>query len=291
LRSHHFANGLDLSFFQSMMTVMAMNGPEDPMRQGPAPTPPATETQNTAANPASGFRARLEGLSLFDLVQMECLARSRRIVRVASSGRVGYLYFRDGGIVHAGTRNLVGERAALEILAWNDGVFEPCHIAWPERTTISAPWQRLLLSAAKAKDEHAAGKLVHLPSRRNQTEKEAPDSEPQGEAKPSSVAPEASVKAPESLSPSSVQQAVRIDPNGQVLSIVGDDREFGGFAAYATRLADLIGQSLGLDRFIAIDLGLESSRCVIYIEDKGNVVAVKARNEVDLGSVARRAGV
>ena len=38
----------------------------------------------TAAPQSSGFRARLDGLSLFDLVQLECLARSRRIVRVAS---------------------------------------------------------------------------------------------------------------------------------------------------------------------------------------------------------------
>src|SRR5450432_2998641 len=149
-----------------MMLRMAMNGPEDPMRQGPASVPPNPEAQSPANNPASGFRARLEGLSLFDLVQMECLARSRRVVRVASTGRVGYLFFQGGEIFHATTKNLVGEGAALEMLEWTDGTFEPCNIAWPEKGTVKMGWQNLLLGAATSKDEHSAGKLVHLPSRR-----------------------------------------------------------------------------------------------------------------------------
>ncbi|HEX7670141.1 MAG TPA: DUF4388 domain-containing protein, partial [Polyangiaceae bacterium] len=115
---------------------------------------------------SSGFRARLDGLSLFDLVQMECIARARRVVRVASAGRVGYLFFLDGEIFHATTKNLHGERAALEMLEWTDGTFEPCNIVWPEKGSIKMGWQNLLLGAATSKDERSAGKLVHLPSRR-----------------------------------------------------------------------------------------------------------------------------
>ena len=252
-----------------------------------------------AAPQSSGFRARLEGLSLFDLVQLECLARSRRIVRVASAGRVGYLYFSDGEIVHAGTRNLVGERAALEIMGWNDGVFEVCNIAWPERTTISMRWQQILLAAAKARDD-ASGKLVHLPNRRlPSSPPAAPDG---GEALLDEQAPkterapapaEAPVK-PDNVPPSgasSLQQAVRIDAAGQVLSIVGDDGEFGGLVAYASRLAGLIGEAFGLEQFKALDVGLAASRCIMYVEDKGSVVAVRAKNDVDLTSVLRRAGL
>ncbi len=247
----------------------------------------------TVAPQSSGFRARLEGLSLFDLVQLECLARSRRIVRVASAGRVGYLYFSDGEIVHAGTKNLVGERAALEIMGWNDGVFEVCNIAWPERTTISMRWQQILLAAAKAKDD-ASGKLVHLPNRRlpssplHSLGDDAETMPPEAERAPAPAEP--AVK-PDSVPPSSVQQAVRIDVTGQVLSIVGDDGEFGGMVAYASRLAGLIGEAFGLDQFKALDVGLASSRCVMYVEDKGSVVAVRARNDVDLTSVMRRAGL
>jgi hypothetical protein len=253
----------------------------------------------TAAPQSSGFRARLDGLSLFDLVQLECLARSRRIVRVASAGRVGYLYFSDGEIVHAGTRNLVGERAALEIMGWNDGVFEVCNIAWPERTTITMRWQQIVLAAAKARDD-ASGNLVHLPNRRLPSAPppaptRAGEGEPEpraAETEPSPALAEPKVK-PDSVPPppSSVQQAVRIDGTGQVISIVGDDGEFSGMVAYASRLAGLIGEAFGLDRFKALDVGLAASRCVMYVEDKGSVVAVRAKNEVDLSSVLRRAGL
>src|ERR1700742_2034159 len=119
------------------MTCMAAPvGSEDaPGKDVAAPAESGT-APIAGAPQSSGFRARLEGLSLFDLVQLECLSRSRRIVRVASAGRVGYLYFSEGEIVHAGTRNLVGERAALEIMGWNDGALVGGNGAWPERTTI-----------------------------------------------------------------------------------------------------------------------------------------------------------
>jgi hypothetical protein len=262
--------------------------------------PPARADVAAPASTAphsSGFRARLDGLSLFDLVQLECLARSRRIVRVASAGRVGFLYFSDGEIVHASTRNLVGERAALEIMGWNDGVFEVCNIAWPERTTIQMRWQQILLAAAKARDE-ASGKLVRLPNRRPSS---APPLPPRASELDTAKPPEtdrspASVEhkmKPDSVPPppSSVQQAVRIDGTGRVLSIVGDDAEFGGVVVYASRLAGLIGEAFGLTQFKALDLGLAESRCVMYVEDRGSVVAVRAKNDVDLSSVLRRAGL
>jgi len=270
---------------------MGLSGSGDSTPKAPAPAPVPVSVP--APVPTSGFRARLEGLSLFDLVQMECLARSRRIVRVVSSGRVGYLYFRDGDIVHAGTKTLTGERAVLEILAWSDGVFEPCHIAWPERTTVTSPWQRLLLLAAKAKDEQGGAKLVRLPSRRSGADasEAEPDTTDAGPASATPVPEVPEVKVRPESAPPSVQQAVRIDPSGQVLSIVGGEGDFGGFTAYAARLAALIGESLGLERFVAMDLGFERSRCVLYVEGTGNLVAVKAKSEVDLGSVARRAGL
>jgi hypothetical protein len=261
--------------------------PGDAPNNGQTVQPESGTAPVSGVPPSNGFRARLDGLNLFDLVQLECLSRSKRIVRVASAGRVGYLYFCDGEIVHAGTRNLTGERAALEIMGWNDGVFEVCNITWPERTTISARWQQILLAAAKARDE-APGKLVRLPSRIASSPGELEVDAAPASAKP--VQAEAPLKA-DSVAPSSLQQAARVDASGQVLSIVGDDAEFGGIVAYASRLAGLIGDALGLEQFKALDVGLESSRCVLYVEDKGSVVGVRAKSDVDLGSVVRRAGL
>src|SRR4051794_27480762 len=57
-------------------------------RRIPVPTKPLVER-------GRGFSARLQDASLWDLVQFECLRRSSRVVRVASRGQVGFVFFRD----------------------------------------------------------------------------------------------------------------------------------------------------------------------------------------------------
>src|SRR5262249_8465319 len=85
-----------------------------------------------------GFRASLKGATLPDLVQMECLALSDAAFRITSQNKIGYLFFQRGQIVHALTGDLIGEPAALEILKWQRGVFEPCNVAWPDAPTIQS---------------------------------------------------------------------------------------------------------------------------------------------------------
>src|SRR5580704_13715796 len=110
----------------------------------------------------SGFQARIKGANLADLVQMECLAGSRRVVRVTSGDQVGYLFFRGGQVVHALARSLIGEAAALEMLGWDEGTFDPAERDWPSKDSITCNWQGLLLRAAQARDESLAGSVVVL---------------------------------------------------------------------------------------------------------------------------------
>src|SRR4051794_25339991 len=113
----------------------------------------------------TGFAARLQDASLWDLIQFECMRRSRRIVRVTSRGLLGYVFFRDGDVVHATTGRQTGEAALGEMLSWQDGVFETWTGSWPDRETINTPWQRVLLEVAQAKDEARAPKVLSFPSR------------------------------------------------------------------------------------------------------------------------------
>src|SRR5258708_37123800 len=80
---------------------------------------------------AIGFHARLEGAGLWDLVQMECLARSHLVVEVTGEGGVGYLYFDAGQVVHAAKSRNRGVPAALEILAWTHGTSQASNRSWP----------------------------------------------------------------------------------------------------------------------------------------------------------------
>jgi hypothetical protein len=100
-----------------------------------------------------GFSASLSGACLPDLVQMACLSRTDGAFRVISDGRIGYLFFRQGQVVHAVIDDLTGLRAALELLKWNTGTFEPSNMSWPNQPTIEMGWQHLLLQAARESDE------------------------------------------------------------------------------------------------------------------------------------------
>ena len=100
-----------------------------------------------------GFSARLKGAGLWDLVQMECLARAHRTVQVTGEGGVGYLYFDRGHIMHASTAQGDGEAAAIEILGWTNGTFQTSDRPWPEQRTIDTSHEGLILQAAKLRDE------------------------------------------------------------------------------------------------------------------------------------------
>jgi hypothetical protein len=84
---------------------------------------------------------------------MECMARSRLVVLVTGEGGIGYLYFDRGQVVHAITTDNVGEPAALEILGWTNGSFQPSDRPWPETRTIFTSHEALILQVAKQRDE------------------------------------------------------------------------------------------------------------------------------------------
>jgi hypothetical protein len=251
----------------------------------------------------SGFRANLQGASLADLVQMECLSGRERVIRVSSGTDVGYLFFRGGQIVHAVSRRGIGETAALEILRWNDGTFEACSAGWPDRDSITSNWQNLLILSAQHRDEsrrreEASGhNLVPFPGARANAPR--PSSAPP--PPPASVPPhsrstssrsEASVSA-EAPAPmlAQVRAAVRIDQSGNVVSSKGDAGELSQIASYAARLAELVGDGLGMQGLISVEVTQQRSRTLIYKEKSGNTFALSAAPDADLTQVRERLGL
>jgi predicted regulator of Ras-like GTPase activity (Roadblock/LC7/MglB family) len=237
----------------------------------------------------SGFRAHLHGESLADLVQMECLSGRERVIRISSAGEVGYLFFRGGQIVHAVCGRSIGETAALEVLRWNDGTFEPCSAGWPDRDSISSNWQNLLLLAAQHRDESGRHNLVAFPGSRAAAQRTPP---------PPSLAP-ASVSRPAPAvtgAPSTpllaqVRAAVRIDAAGNVIGSKGDTEELTQIAAYAARLAELIGDGLGMQGLVSVEVTQQRSRTLIYKEKTGNTFALCASPDADLSQVRERLGL
>lgn len=247
-----------------------------------------------------GFSASLSDATLYDLIQMQCLSGSRSVVRVTSEEDVGYLYFRGGAIVHAMSPSNVGEAAALEILGWTSGKFEPCNAGWPDSESIHASAQHLLLRAAQVADESSRHNLVRFrrsrseparPAARVETPAEPPTS-PRVEAQPPEsrrIATSASQPPPSSArSPT----AVRLDPNGTVLSSRGSGApDLAACAALATRLGNLIGDALGLEQLRALEAVSPSQVTIVVVENNGNLVAVRAPADADLSTVRERYGI
>jgi Domain of unknown function (DUF4388) len=245
----------------------------------------------------SGFSANIRGANLADLVQMECLSGHERVIRISSGTDVGYLFFRGGQIVHAVSRRGIGETAALEILRWDDGTFEVCSAGWPDRDSIGSNWQNLLLLAAQHKDESSRRNLVAFPGARSSSVPRPslslpPVTAPIPSSMPASSKLEASVST-EASAPmlAQVRAAVRIDQNGNVLSSKGDASELSQVAAYAARLAELVGDGLGMLGLVSVEVTQQRSRTLIYKEKSGNTFALSASPEADLSHVRERLGL
>jgi len=254
---------------------------------------------------AAGFRAKLAGVSLWDLVQMECLAGSRIVVLVTGEG-IGYLYFDRGQIVHAMTTEHTGEEAALEILGWTNGSFQPCERPWPEAPTISTSHEALILEVARRQDE--ASNLVAFPvrgaaepaparaaaAREPLEEIEMFDLE-EGEA-PNMRNTDAGELPPQSpgradFPGGDFPMMLRLAPHGAILKNSGGTEEQAEMAAYVRRLLELAGDFLGLEGFTALECTFTQGRCLAFVDTNGDTVVLRPRAEADLQPLRARLGL
>jgi hypothetical protein len=255
-------------------------------------------TATPVPEPAVGFHAQLEGASLWDLVQMECLARSRLIVEVTGEGGVGYLYFDAGNVVHATTMRNRGQAAALEILGWTHGTFQASNRSWPTiAPTIEMSHESLLLRAAKRRDEQNASNLVTFPARGVDAlleDVELMEIEEQGEVpmhNPNSDDTPNLATTPRGESPADFPVMLRLSASGSVLRNRGGSDELAEATAYAHRLVQLTGELLGLEELVAFECVFANDRLVVFTEGDAEVVALRPRPELNLQALRERLGL
>jgi hypothetical protein len=99
---------------------------------------------------------------------------------------------------------------------------------------------------------------------------------------------------------------IRIAGNGAVVMNKGGSEELAGVVAYAHRLIELVGDMLGLERFMAIECafkapgeaaaggsgrGASQERCLLFAEENGDTVLVRPRAEGDLRALRETLGL
>ena len=230
-----------------------------PDRHARTPAPlPATPAPTVARE---GFRGQLDGASLWDVVQIECQNRRREILRVTADSDVGYLFLAEGRIVHATTQLLHGSRAAMTILGWERGAFEYCELDWPERESIAAPLEQLLLEAACARDEEVArGEGPGRPATPPRQVRAAADAYPGGRRS----MPEADGSA-----------EIRLGPSGAVVRARGATEDLPPRVAYASRMAQVVGELLALQDFVALEASISDGHLIVRAEEDGGLSAMQ----------------
>lgn len=100
------------------------------------------------------------GVSLTSFLQLLELDKKTCTLTIHFGNETGTIYFNQGNLIDAVSRNRSGIEAAFEIIGWNDVKIEianSCMITEPE---INEPLGFLLLEAARRKDEEDHGQSV-----------------------------------------------------------------------------------------------------------------------------------
>jgi len=100
----------------------------------------------------------LHNLHLSEIAQMLALGGKTACVTVASNGREGRVWFRDGAVAHARVGEERGEEAFYELLGWRAGRFFIEHGSTTQRQTIDKDTMYLLMEGLRRDDE--AGRWV-----------------------------------------------------------------------------------------------------------------------------------
>lgn len=87
------------------------------------------------------------------------------VMRAEVPGNVGYLFLREGEVVHATTLQLEGEDAVRAILRWRKASLAFCERLCPQGRSVTRPWTELDgCSSIDARLEDAGAESVRAPS-------------------------------------------------------------------------------------------------------------------------------
>ncbi|MEO8428240.1 MAG: response regulator [Verrucomicrobiota bacterium] len=98
----------------------------------------------------------VQSKSLVDIIQLECLSQSSSALKITNGVQEGKIWFQNGEVTDATTRDLIGELAFQKILSWKTGNFEILASDSERPRTIFKSYQGLLLESAQAFDEAQA---------------------------------------------------------------------------------------------------------------------------------------
>jgi hypothetical protein len=99
------------------------------------------------------FQGSLKELPLPDIIQLVSVSGKTGKFTLTRDADRGFIYLKNGQMVHAITGDLVGEEAIYSLAIWNAGEFQFNPGEEPDRQTITKSNTNLLMEAARRLDE------------------------------------------------------------------------------------------------------------------------------------------
>ena len=99
------------------------------------------------------FQGSLKELPLPDIIQLVSVSGKTGKFTLTREGDRGYIYLKNGQMVHAVVSDLIGEEAIYSLAIWNQGEFQFNPSEEPDRQTITKSNTNLLMEAARRLDE------------------------------------------------------------------------------------------------------------------------------------------
>ena len=99
------------------------------------------------------FQGSLKELPLPDIIQLVSVSGKTGKFTLSRDHDRGYIYLKNGQMVHATVSDLVGEEAIYALAIWNQGDFQFSPNEEPDRQTITKSNTNLLMEAARRLDE------------------------------------------------------------------------------------------------------------------------------------------
>lgn len=99
------------------------------------------------------FQGSLKELPLPDIIQLVSVSGKTGKFTLTRDGDHGFIYLKNGQMVHSVAGDLVGEEAIYNLAIWNQGEFQFTPGEEPDRQTITKSNTNLLMEAARRLDE------------------------------------------------------------------------------------------------------------------------------------------
>lgn len=99
------------------------------------------------------FQGSLKELPLPDIIQLVSVSGKTGKFTLTRDADRGFIFLKNGQMVHAHVADLIGEEAIYSLAIWNQGEFQFSPGEEPERQTITKSNTNLLMEAARRLDE------------------------------------------------------------------------------------------------------------------------------------------